>query len=141
MQTRRVGHRHFLRIDRGEEIVAVIEAYVRKQGIEAGSLSGIGAVDGAVLLMYRLEEKSYDRTEVAGPHELVSLLGNVSVRDGKSWPHMHAVLSDGSGVCRGGHLEHATVGVTCEVIIDASDATIERGVDEETGLKLWKLEI
>ncbi len=139
MRARKVDSRFFLRIDRGEEIVGTLTAFLDAERIAGGAISGIGAVEKATLQYYDIAAKQYYSRDFAEAMEIVSLLGNVSLKDGKPWPHLHVILSDTNFQCFGGHLASAIVGVTCELIIDQSDVAIERSLDEETGLKLWSL--
>jgi len=134
-----MGNTWLLRIDREEEIVETITAFLKEQGIEAGSISGIGAADSVTLRYYSLETKEYYSKEFEGEFEIASLTGNVSVVDGQPWPHVHIVLAGTDYKAFGGHLHKATVGVTCEVIITPIEGTIERELDEAIGLKLWQL--
>jgi predicted DNA-binding protein with PD1-like motif len=53
--------------------------------------------------------------------------------------HTHVTLADLDGHVRGGHLFAATVHVTLELVLWPGRARIERGMDEATGLNLWKL--
>lgn len=133
-----IDNRHLIRINRGEEIVESLTNYIQANNITAGAISGIGAASQITLRYYSLEDKQYHSRDFTGEFEIASLSGNVSLLDEKPWPHLHIVLGDTNYQCFGGHLEAATVGVTCEVIIDTLPTTIERELDEETGLKLWK---
>lgn len=139
MRSKQVGTAHLLRLDRGEEIVSSLTAYLCGQNIRAGSFSGIGAVDRVALRYYRLATKDYASREFSGEFEIIALNGNVSLVDGASWPHIHIVLGDSEYRCFGGHLQSATVGVTCEIAISALDTELHRIHDVETGLKLWDL--
>ena len=53
--------------------------------------------------------------------------------------HTHVTLADLDGHVRGGHLFAATVHVTLELVLWPGRVRIERGLDDATGLKLWKL--
>lgn len=65
--------------------------------------------------------------------ELVSLVGTFS-RDGGC--HLHASLSDASGITIGGHLVAATVFTTLEVVIGTIDGVeFTRVDDDETGYR------
>ena len=139
MKARQIQNRHFIVLQRGEEIVDAITHYVQEKDLRSGSISAIGAADQVVLRYYDVATKKYESKTFEGQFEIASLLGNISLLDGKPWPHLHITLTDTDYRAFGGHLQSARVGVTCEIIIDATDTTIEREVDEETGLKVWKL--
>lgn len=139
MEWKKIEERYVLRIQRGEEIVGSITKLLHEQDIRAGTISGIGAASNVKLRYYSVEEQKYHSMSFEGAFEIATLTGNISVVDGKSWPHLHIVLTDTDYKAFGGHLESAVVGVTCEVILEPFEAEIDRTFDKETGLKLWKL--
>lgn len=129
----------FVRIDPGEEISAMLTAALTEHAVHSGMISGIGAVRSAVLRFYDVTKKAYRDQVFEEPLEIASLLGNVSVKDGAIWPHLHAVLGTADFRCIGGHLHEAVVGVTCEVIVRPGKSGIERGKDAATGMMTWSL--
>ena len=68
--------------------------------------------------------------------ELLSLIGNVALKDGKRVIHAHAVVGKRDGTAHGGHLVEAYVRPTCEVVLTASVAPIRKVIDRESGLAL-----
>ena len=139
MEFRKVESAFFVRLEKGEEIVETLTSFVQKQNIAAGSVSGIGATDSVTLKYYNRELKKYVSNGFDGEYEILALGGNISLMDGKPWPHLHVVISGPDYRCIGGHLESATVGVTCEIVIHTAETQIERVMDEEIGVKLWQL--
>ncbi len=139
MNSRTVGSRHFLVLKRGEEICEQINSYVRERNIRAGSISAIGAADIVTLRYYDVKKKEYFSKTFEGEFEITALLGNVSVMNGKPWAHLHITIGDTEYKAYAGHLHNARVGVTCEVIIDATETEITRVKDDETGLNVWDL--
>jgi predicted DNA-binding protein with PD1-like motif len=71
--------------------------------------------------------------------EIVSLYGNVSLKDGRPFAHLHVVLPDEQGNGKGGHLVAGGAPVfACEVTIEEySGPELVRNFDEQTGLFLW----
>lgn len=139
MRSRTVGFRHFLILKRGEEICEQINAYLQAKNICAGSISAIGAADIVTLRYYDVKKKEYFSRTFEGEYEIAALLGNVSMINGKPWAHLHITIGDTEYRAYAGHLHNARVGVTCEVIIDATATEITRVKDEETGLHVWDL--
>ena len=69
----------------------------------------------------------------------MTLLGNVSRRDGATAVHLHATLADHDGVCVGGHVAAGCVVFACELFIqELVGEPLQRGFDEATGLPLWE---
>src|SRR5919106_1187106 len=68
--------------------------------------------------------------------EVLSLLGNVAVHEGKPAVHAHVVVGKRDGTAHGGHLLEAHVRPTLEVIVVESPKHLYRERDDETGLPL-----
>lgn len=128
-----------VRLERGEEIVASVLALVKQYDIRAGSVSGIGAISGAVLGFFNPATKEYREISYAEPLEILSLSGNLSTKDGAPYAHLHASLGRETGEAIGGHLVSAKVSATAELIIQPLNGTLERQFSEEIGLNLLKL--
>ncbi|NLJ31377.1 MAG: DNA-binding protein [Clostridiales bacterium] len=137
MNMKRFGNTLMLRIDRGEEILACVTKACEQNGIRLAGISAIGAVDHAVVGLYRVEERAYHSHALDGEMELTSLTGNVTTKDGELYLHLHAVLADEQGHAFGGHLNEARVSGTCEMMIQILDGTVGRSIDPKTGLNRW----
>ena len=85
----------------------------------------------------RAAPRSLDENAVIRRLSLVSLIGNVSQKDGEVYLHLHASFADAKGQVIGGHLNEAVISVTGEIWIDPADGCIGRRVDEKTGLNVW----
>jgi len=125
-----------LRLDRGEEIVETLGRFLEEQGVGAGSLTGIGAVDEAELGLFSMKTKEYKRRAFEGEYEIVALTGNVSVLDGRPFCHLHVLLSDEDYRVIGGHLFRGRVAVTCEIDLCVHPEPLRRSRDELTTLNL-----
>jgi uncharacterized protein len=62
------------------------------------------------------------------------------LKAGRPFVHAHAVLSDKNGRTMAGHLIEATVFAAEIHLIELKGMNLERELDEETGLFLWKME-
>ncbi len=94
MDYRETPRGYFVRIDRGEEIVATLTRFLAERGIRCGAITGIGAVDSPELGLFTMTTKEYRRRRFAGEYEIVALTGNVSSLEGKPFAHMHGLFSD-----------------------------------------------
>ncbi len=126
-----------LRLDVGDEILGAIKNVCEKENIKLASVAGLGAVSKAVVGLYRVSEQEYVRNVFEQDMELVSLIGNISQKDGEVYLHLHASFADEKGQVVGGHLNEAVISVTGEIWIDPTDGCIGRKVDEKTGLNVW----
>jgi predicted DNA-binding protein with PD1-like motif len=123
-------------VDRGEELMAALAQFAQDQGIGAASVVGIGALEQVTVGYFNLAEQAYEEHHLSGEYELLSLLGNITVKDGAPFVHAHAVLSGANLACVGGHLFSGVVAVTAEVQITVLPAALVRVHDEDTGLFL-----
>ena len=136
MDFRQSAGGYTVRLDRGEEIVSTLTGFLAEQGVRAGALTAIGAVDEAELGLFSMERKEYLRRDFSGEYEIVALTGNVSTLDGEPFAHLHVLLSDQDFAVIGGHLFRARVSVTCEIDLVVQEGEITRRPDALTALKL-----
>lgn len=137
MEYRKFGDTVALRVDRGEEILACIKSVCEKEHITLGSISGIGAVDHAVVGLYRVSEQKYYSNTFDGEMEMTSLLGDVTRKDGEVYLHLHAAFAKQDSQAFGGHLSEAVVSGTGEIFIHTVPAVIGRKIDAATGLNVF----
>ncbi len=121
------------------DLIGALTEAAAVNGIEAGALQVVGALQGAKLGFYDQWSKTYRELPFAKPLEIVSGLGNISLRDGKPFVHLHLSLSDEEGKVFGGHaMEGCTVFAAEYVIVPLPGAVPVRTFDETTGLYLWE---
>jgi uncharacterized protein len=138
MEARHDGAIHVVRLDRGEPVLASLQAYVGAQGIEGGSILGLGAVRDAELGYFHPDERAYHRRRFPETRELLNLTGTISRLDGAPFVHAHVQLADENHVVVGGHLFEAVVAVTGEFVVHAAAVPSRRLADDDTGLKLLR---
>ena len=85
------------------------------------------------------ESKEYQKIPVREQVEVLSLIGDVALKDGEPKVHAHVVVGRSDGSTRGGHLLDAHVRPTLEVILVQSPAHLRKHHDEESGLALIDL--
>ena len=124
------------RLDRGDEVIASLEAICVKESVSLGWVSAIGAVNEAEIGCFDTDEKKYYSKKYVGIYEIASLSGTVSVQNTKPYLHIHAVLCDKEGAAIGGHLSRAVVSATCEIALRVLNGTAGRAFSPETGLNL-----
>lgn len=126
------------RLFKGDEIISEITKILKKKEINAGLISGIGAVSKAKIGYYDQKTRKYMSKEFCEPMEILSLKGNVSLKDGEPFAHVHIILSKEDYTTIGGHLFEASVFAFEFEIIELDGNSYDRGYDEDTGLFLWK---
>lgn len=135
------GERRFAVVfETGEEVVGGLTLFAQEQGLRASSFTAIGAFREAVLGYFDWEKKDYDRIPVKDQVEVLALVGDIALQDGKPKLHAHVVLGRRDGSACGGHLLEARVRPTLEVILTESPAYLERRHDPQSGLSLIRLD-
>lgn len=138
MKYTKTNNTYQLTIAKGEEVISTLTQFCVEQGISNAWLSGLGAVESLTCGYYALSEKKYYFTDYEQLLEVVSLTGNVMLKEGEPFLHVHGVFTGEDNNAFGGHVKQMVVGVTLEVILRAQDTTIERHLDEDIGLFLMR---
>jgi len=139
MQYTHIGQRYLLRLEKGEETVETLTRFCISKNINGGFVTAIGAFDQLVAGYFDIHSKQYIKKEFSGGYEVAPLTGNISLRDGQVFLHLHVNFAGEDLVARAGHLFIGRVNPTLEVWIDALAYTVRRNYDPETGLYLLSL--
>jgi predicted DNA-binding protein with PD1-like motif len=133
------GAAAMVRLPPGTDLLEGLTQMVANLGIRAGTVQVIGAVSQLALGYYDQDRKEYEMLDLPGHWELASGLGNVSIRDGEPFVHLHIVASGKDGSAVGGHLMPGTIAFVAEAYLRTLDGEPPvRRLDEETGLALWE---
>ena len=124
----------------GADLLEEITKICIDQNICLGRIEALGAVQKARLGYYNQQDHLYHFFDLHKTLEITNLIGNISIKDGTPIVHAHVTLSDKDGHAYGGHLAPGTIVFACEVVVQALDGpSFERGLDQKTGLPLWKM--
>lgn len=126
------------RLYKGDEIISRLSSFLKDNSITSGIITGIGAVSFAKIGYYNQTEQKYIAKEFNEAMEILSLKGNISIKDNEPFMHLHIVLSKDDFTCIGGHLSEAKIFAFEFEIIEFEGISFERGFDSDTGLFLWK---
>ncbi|HCZ05562.1 MAG: uncharacterized protein PWP37_498 [Thermotogota bacterium] len=108
----------FIRLDHGEDFYAKLYEAVNDLKIHSAVvLSGIGMLMDVELGWFDVQNQRYERKNFSGAYELLSLSGNLSLKDGQPFFHLHVVLSRPGEPAIGGHLFSASVCNTVEIFL------------------------
>ena len=123
--------------DTGDEIATLLQHFAKGQRLGGSSFKAIGALSYAKLGWLNWETKKYDPACVLNEQvELLSLIGDIALRDGEPQVHAHAVVGRSDGTAHGGHLLEARVRPTCELILTESPIHLQKTVDPQSGIAL-----
>lgn len=136
MKSTNTGNFNFIKLDKGEELIQCLNSFSIEKGVRSGFLTGIGVLKNVELGYFDLKKNSYDMKLFEGEYELLSLMGNIAISEGKPSPHIHVVLGNKDFNCFGGHLLRGFVGITCEMVLAVTEMNIERIYDPDTKLRL-----
>src|SRR5512144_2084331 len=139
MRYTRLGDAWILRLDTDDEIFGTITRFVGERAIDTATVSGIGAVHHVVLGYFDRSTREYVRHSIEEDVEIVSLAGNITLKEGKPFPHLHVIVSGREFQAKAGHLFEGKVGATCEVVITPLVGYVQRIKDDSTGLFLLDL--
>ena len=131
------AHRdHLLVLDPGDEFTASLTEFAKKNRIEGGSFTAIGAFEDATIAYWNRETKEYERIEVAEQVEVLALTGSIARSKEDVKIHAHAVLGRRYGSTIGGHLMRGVVYPTLEIFVADYGTKLTRRKDKKTGLWL-----
>lgn len=127
-------------LETGEEAMHQLTQFAKESRLSACQVTAIGAFQEVTVGFFDLEHKDYRRIEIREQVEVLSLLGDVALKDGESELHIHVVVGKSDGTAHGGHLLKGIVRPTLEVILTESPKHMRRKMDPATGLALIDLE-
>lgn len=133
------GNTYILSLDNHVEITAALVAFCEEKGIRSGKIEGLGAVSEATFRYLDPTTMKYVDKTFQEQMELTSVVGNISTKDGKAYLHIHITASRSDYTCVGGHLLTARINGACELFITDLGVEVERYLDGETGINLYKL--
>ncbi len=132
------GRTFLFRVPEDEELVSYVNKFCDKNGIKMATLSAIGSLKKAKLGYFDISKGKYEEIDVEDVHELLLATGDVSIKDGKPFSHIHAILGYKDGSVKGGHLLKGTVFVAELYIEELKGDVLERV--PHGNLHLWKEE-
>lgn len=139
MEYKRYKSHIALRMDKGDDITESIYSVAEKEGVKLANVSGIGATDNFTVGVFDMAKKEYEKFDFCGNHEINSLTGNITEKDGKPYIHLHITATGKDGKVVGGHLIKGVISLTGEIIITVIDGSITREFNAELGINRWKL--
>ena len=129
-----------VKLDKGEEVIASLVSACVKHKIASGIITGIGALSEAeVIAGTSTEQLKPLLKKFTGPIEIASAVGNVSLKEGKPYVHLHAALGLSDHSCIAGHLVSGKISLVGEFFIQEAGESLLRKNDAKIGM--WVLDI
>ena len=139
MQFQRQRESVQLRFLSGERLVTPLVEWLGHESVGYAALSGLGAVSHATISYWNAETKKYETHELDEQMEVVSLIGNVTLKDGQPFIHAHASLGRRDLSLVGGHVNDLHVHPTLEIWLRPEAEPVHRALDESCGLYVMQL--
>lgn len=138
METKKMGHRIVVRLDKGEEVLTSLKMIAEEYDIHLASVQALGATNHVTVGLLDIQEKKYYSHTFDKDLEITSLIGNITRKDQQVYLHLHINVADMENHVFGGHLNECIISATCEMFIDVIDGEVTRKFDEVTGLNLFE---
>lgn len=133
---KREKHITVIRFDRGERFPGALADYCSANGVQSGViLGGIGMLRDSKIGRY--DGREYSTTVLEDSLEVLSLQGNISLKEGEPFVHLHVTLADHDFTARGGHLFEAAVSMVIELALVELSPGLHR---KPMGGAFWRLE-
>jgi uncharacterized protein len=139
MRYERFESRLQVRLESGEHAQPAVLGLLQREGIGYASLTGLGAVRWAKLAYWNALTREYEEHVVEEQLEVVSLVGNVTLRDEQPFLHWHISLGRSDLSTLGGHFLDAVAHPNFEIWIQREAKPVHRRVEPASGLALMDL--
>ena len=126
--------------EKGDEVVESLLEFAKQERLRAASFTAIGAFSDVTLGFFERERKEYKRIPLQEQVEVLTLAGDITVKESEPQLHAHVVVGKADGSAWGGHLLAGHVWPTLELVLVESPDELRRTLDEETGLPLITME-
>ena len=124
----------------GDELASGLAKIASDLQLADASFKAIGALSSVRLGWLNWQTKKYQPSVTLDEQvELLSLIGDVALYDGKPQVHAHLVVGKSDGTAHGGHLLEAHVRPTCELVLTESPEELHKEMSTEAGIPLIKL--
>jgi uncharacterized protein len=115
-----------------EDILKVAE----ESGTETATVEAIGGVEELKVAYFNRVAKKYEEHSFGEFLEVLSLLGNITMKDGKPFLHVHGTFGRRDLSVIGGHVISAKTFPILEVVVSPTENRALRRFDEDIGLNL-----
>jgi len=122
-----------------DKVVEGLTRFAKESRLGASQFTAIGALSEVILGFFIPEQKTYNRIILREQMEVLSLIGDITLKNGEPQLHAHIVVGRADATAHGGHLIEAIVRPTLELVLTESPAHLHRSFDPESGLALIDL--
>jgi hypothetical protein len=124
-------------LETGDEIVSNLKRFAEENKLAGSSFKAIGALSSAKVGWFNWQTRKYETAaQFQEQLEVLSLIGDIALKDGKPVAHAHIIVGKSDGTAHGGHLLEAQVRPTLEVVLTESAHPLHKTIDPESGIAL-----
>jgi uncharacterized protein len=120
----------------GDEVMSSLTAFATEHRLRATQFTAIGAFSRVVVAYFDWATRQYRNIRIDDQVEVLSLLGDVTLDQGKPKLHAHVVIGKADASAHGGHLVEGVVRPTLEIVLTETPTHLRRRFDPESGLPL-----
>ena len=120
----------------GARVPDDILAIARTEKISTARVEAIGGVEELRLAYFNRRTKRYEEQDFKEFLEVTGILGNVTLKDGKPFLHIHGTFGRRDLSALAGHVMSAKVFPLLEVVITPTKNRALRRFDDELGLNV-----
>ena len=123
----------------GDEFLSGMQEFAKRHQLDASHFTGVGAFSDVTLGYFQRDRKQYKDQTFTEQFEVLSLVGDITLKGKDQQIHPHVVLGRADFTCLGGHIKEAHVWPTLEVIVTEEPGYLQRHHDPDSGLALISL--
>jgi len=139
MEYKRIENKIVFRLEKGDMLMESTQRIATAENIKLASINGIGACSKIEMGYIDLSIKEYIFKTFEGNLEILQATGNITLKNGEPFPHIHISVSNDECKAFGGHLNEATISATFEGVMQIIDHEIHREFNEDLGLALMNV--
>jgi len=123
-------------LSKGADLFDELLAISAKEKVSTAQVAGVGGVNRLDLAYYNSAKKKYEEHIYEEFLEVAGLAGNLTLKDGKPFLHLHGTFGRRDMSALAGHVVSATVFPLLEVVVMPTSNRALRRFDDETGLNV-----
>ena len=116
--------------------MGAISRFAVERELRATQFTAIGAFSRVIVAYFEWETKKYRHIPIDEQVEVLSLVGDITLEDGKPKVHAHVVIGKADATAHGGHLIEGHVRPTLEIVMTETPGHLRRRFDAASGLTL-----
>ncbi len=120
----------------GDEVAEGLAAFAKERHLKASHFTAIGGFQEVTLGYFDWEKKDYVPIPILEQVEVLSLTGDIALEEGVPKVHAHVIVGRSDGTAHGGHLLHAKVRPTLEVMVIETAGEMRKSYDPLSKLSL-----